>query len=71
VRDRYENFRASCSDNTDVFSFGKEKGCTDSLYGKKSKSIIKIIPQETICKTIQIDKRCIKTKKRKQKTKKL
>jgi hypothetical protein len=38
----------------------KEKGCTKPLYGKKSKCVIKIVPQETRCKTFQIDKKCIK-----------
>ena len=38
----------------------KEKGCTEPLYGKKSKCIIKIVPQEEKCKTMQIDKKCIK-----------
>ena len=37
-----------------------EKGCTEPLYGKKSKCIIKIVPQEEKCKTMQIDKKCIK-----------
>ena len=40
----------------------KEKGCTEPLYGKKSKCIIKIVPQEEKCKTMQIDKKCIKTR---------
>jgi len=38
----------------------KEKGCTESLYGKKSKCIIKIVPQEEKCKTMQIDQKCMK-----------
>lgn len=37
-----------------------EKGCTEPLYGKKSKCIIKIVPQEEKCKTMQIDEKCIK-----------
>ena len=41
----------------------KEKGCTEPLYGKKSKCILKIVPQDEKCKTIQIDKKCIKRKK--------
>ena len=40
----------------------KEKGCTEPLYGKKAKCIIKIVPQEEKCKTMQIDKQCIKTR---------
>lgn len=40
-----------------------EKGCTEPLYGKKAKCIIKIVPEEEKCKTLQIDKKCIKTRK--------
>jgi len=40
-----------------------KKGCTEPLYGKKSKCIIKIVPQEEKCKTMQIDKKCMKTRK--------
>ena len=39
----------------------KEKGCTRPLYGKKSKCVIKIVPQETKCSTFQMDKQCEKT----------
>ena len=38
----------------------KEKGCTTPLYGKKSKCIIKIVPQDEKCDTFQMDKKCIK-----------
>lgn len=37
---------------------GKEKGCTEPLYGKKSKCIIKIVPQEDKAQTFQMDKKC-------------
>ena len=67
VRDRYENFRARCTlEEPKIFKFNKtkknkkEKGCTEPLYGKKSKSIIKIVPQDNKCKTFQMDKKCIK-----------
>ncbi len=69
VRERYEHFRARCTlDKDKYFKFNKtkknkkEKGCTEPLYGKKSKCIIKIVPQEEKCKTFQMDKKCIKTK---------
>ena len=39
-----------------------ETGCTEPLYGEKSKCIIKIVPQEEKCKTLQIDKKCLKTR---------
>jgi len=41
-----------------------EKGCVEPLYGKKSKCIIKIVPQEQKGQAMQIDKKCIKTRKR-------
>ena len=72
VRDRYENFRSRCTDEKlKLFSFKKvikskknqkEKGCTEPLYGKKSKCVIKIVPQEEKQDTFQMDKKCIKTK---------
>lgn len=64
VRERYEHFRSRCTlDKPVIFKIKKkEKGCTEPLYGKKAKCIIKIVPQETKCKTIEIDKKCIKTK---------
>lgn len=74
VRERYEHFRARCTlTDKEVIELlrkrnhkrkqstrKKEKGCTTPLYGKKSKCIIKIVPQETKCETFQIDKKCIK-----------
>jgi hypothetical protein len=66
VRDNYEHFRSRCTiDKPKVFSYtkkNKEKGCTTPMYGKKSKCIIKIVPQEKKCKTFNIDKRCLKHK---------
>ena len=71
VRERYEHFRSRCTDEKPkLFKFNKtlknknkkEKGCTEPLYGKKAKCIIKIVPQEEKCKTLQIDKECIKTR---------
>ena len=71
VRDRYENFRSRCT-QTRPKSFNykklkktikkKEKGCTEPLYGKKAKSIIKIVPQSRKGKSFQMDKRCVKTR---------
>jgi hypothetical protein len=76
VRERYEHFRARCttekpklfdiktiqSDNKNktMKNGKKEKGCTEPLYGKKSKCVIKIVPQEEKCKTMQIDQKCLK-----------
>jgi len=71
VRERYEHFRSRCTNEKpklfDIKEFKHkktlkkgEKGCTEPLYGKKSKCIIKIVPQEEKCKTMQIDQKCIK-----------
>jgi hypothetical protein len=70
VRERYEHFRSRCTeDKPKVFTFKKsmtrkkrEKGCTEPLYGKKSKCIINIVPQEDKSATFQMDKKCIKTR---------
>ena len=40
----------------------KERGCTEPLYGKKSKCIINIVPQEEKGSSLQIDKKCIKSR---------
>ena len=67
VRERYEHFRSRCVlEKPKIFKFNKtkkkEKGCTEPLYGKKAKCIIKIVPQENKCKTLQIDKKCLRHK---------
>lgn len=63
VRNRYENFRSRCTlDTIIVKTPKKEKGCTVPLYGKKSRCVIKIVPQEEKQETFQMDKKCIKHK---------
>jgi len=57
VRERYEHFRARCIITKKI---EKEKGCTESLYGKKSKCVIKIVPQTNKCKTFQMNQSCKK-----------
>jgi hypothetical protein len=37
-----------------------EKGCTEPLYGEKSKCILKIVPQNEKCKSFEMDEKCIK-----------
>ena len=80
VRERYEHFRARCTEDREpskVFTFKKvkqtqtrkntgqkkEKGCVEPLYGKKSKCIITIVPQENKSATFQMDKKCIHSRK--------
>jgi hypothetical protein len=69
VRERYEHFRARCTnEEPKIFKFKKtktlknkkEKGCTEPLYGKKSKCVINIVPQEDKSETFKMDKKCIK-----------
>jgi hypothetical protein len=78
VRERYEHFRSRCTEeNPTLFKFKKlsknktqknkkekekEKGCTEPLYGKKSKCIIRIVPQEEKGSTFQMDKKCVKSR---------
>jgi len=60
VRERYEHFRARGCDviNKKI----KEKGCSTPLYGKKSKCLLKIVPQDDKSATFQMDQKCIKTR---------
>ena len=66
VRERYEHFRARCAQSVKVKTCkrGKklENGCTEPLYGEKAKCILKIIPHDEKCETLQIDSKCIKKK---------
>jgi hypothetical protein len=69
VRERYEHFRSRCTQNDGLklFKFNKtrknkEKGCTEPLYGKKAKCVIKIVPQEEKTPSFVVDNKCIKVK---------
>ena len=73
VRERYEQFRSRCvksaknlksmlNKKKNVTKRNREKGCTEPLYGEKSKCVIQIVPQSKKCKTFQMDKSCIKHK---------
>lgn len=69
IRERYEHFRARCvDDKPKLFKFNntrknkKETGCTEPLYGKKARCIIKIVPKDSKCKTFQMDNKCKKSK---------
>jgi hypothetical protein len=68
VRERYEHFRSRCT-KTQKYNKKKlktrrkktsEKGCTEPLYGEKSKCIINIVPQSDKSETFTIDKKCLK-----------
>ena len=61
VRERYEHFRARCNKGKIIrktIKKKKENGCIEPLYGKKSKCIIKIVPQDTKCETFQKNPTC-------------
>jgi hypothetical protein len=68
IRERYEHFRSRCTEEKPkLFDFKtvktrkkREKGCTEPLYGKKSKCVINIVPQENKSATLKIDDKCIK-----------
>jgi hypothetical protein len=72
VRERYEHFRARCAKSYKELKTrirkttkkGKlgEIGCTEPLYGEKSKCVLRIVPQSEKIETLEIDKKCIKTK---------
>jgi len=53
VRIRYEHFRANCNKTNK-----NHQGCAKPSKFKKTKSIINIVPSNTKCKTLKIDKRC-------------
>lgn len=68
VRDRYEHFRSRCVlDPSEVtkIHLSKEKGCTEPLYGVKSKCVINIIPKDDKIKSFNIDSKCILKKGKK------
>ena len=58
VTDRYEHFRARCVN--EKIQTKIENGCVRPLYGKKSKCILKIVPNEVKCDTLEINKECMK-----------
>jgi hypothetical protein len=73
VRERYEHFRARCAKSIkemkeeaelekELEKQAKENGCTEPLYGEKSKCVLKIVPQDTKCETFTINEKCIKKK---------
>ena len=61
IKNRYEHFRARCLKNEDEKPDPKvkEKGCTQPLYGIKSKCVINIVPKDNRIKSFKMDPRCI------------
>ena len=73
VRNRYEHFRARCvlpldktkevvEESVSTNETKKEDGCTEPIYGEKSKCVLQILPQNAKCETFQMDEKCIKRK---------
>lgn len=60
VRERYEHFRSRCTETGEEITKHIESGCVKPLYGAKSKCVLKIIPDETKCESLEIDEKCIK-----------
>lgn len=58
VRERYEHFRSRCT--LKKRKTVKENGCTEPIYGEKSKCVLQIVPDKKKCDTFQMDKKCIK-----------
>ena len=66
IRERYEHFRSRC-----VLKSKKvtkvEKGCTEPLYGVKSKCVLNIVPKTSKKKSLTIDPKCQMKKSKKKK----
>lgn len=58
VRDRYEHFRARCIENPKKLKEHTENGCTEPLYGIKSKCVLNIVPKDNRLKSFKIDPKC-------------
>jgi len=61
VRERYEYFRSRClvdPNETDKLKL-EHKGCTESLYGVKSKCVINIVPKDNRVASFKMDPKCI------------
>lgn len=66
VRERYEHFRARCDEKESRKAIEKaqkekkrELGCDKSLYGKKSKCILQIVPKTSRAKSFKVSKKCL------------
>jgi hypothetical protein len=62
VRNRYEHFRSRCLIDRKIKTSG-ESGCTESLYGVKSKCVINIVPRNSNTLSFKMDPKCIIKKK--------
>ena len=61
VRERYEHFRSRCTKKKQPKrTRKKERGCITPLHGANSKCVITIVPKNKKCKTLRIDRKCIR-----------
>lgn len=56
TRELYENFRARCIPRNNKSA--KEDGCTESLYGVRSKVKLNIVPKNERGKTFKVNDKC-------------
>jgi len=64
VRERYEHFRARCKPGP-VEPGGPEKGCTEPLHREaKARCVLRFVPQDAVCPSFDVDKRCQFTRKK-------
>ena len=60
VRDRYEHFRSRCLEDPKKMNKSKiEKGCTEPLYGVKSKCVLSIVPRDGRLASFKMDPKCV------------
>lgn len=57
VRDTYEHFRARCQKTKKYITVKKkdEKGCIIPFYGRKTKCVLRIVPENRQCKTFSVE----------------
>jgi hypothetical protein len=67
IKERYEHFRSRCTKSIKnvtkkkkTMEKNKENGCTEPLYGEKSKGVLRIVPQSEKCESLEVDEKCIK-----------
>jgi len=62
VRDRFEHFRSRCLENPKKLKEYNHKGCTEPLYGVKSKCVLNIVPKDNRISSFKMDPKCILSK---------
>jgi hypothetical protein len=63
VKNRYETFRSRCLIDPKEKQKKEHEGCTEPLYGIKSKCALHIIPKNSKASTFKMDSKCILYKK--------